>query len=66
MSPYDDCIRAIFLEKPKTAEAHDYAYQYEHNLSTDLLSTLMTYVKNMPSWPDLGGQMMDMTQNVSL
>ena len=63
---YDDCIRVIFLEKLKTTEALEYAYQYEHNLSTNLLSTLMTYVKNILNWPDLGGQMMDMTQNYSL
>ena len=66
MSPYDDCIRVIFLEKLKTREAHEYAYQDEHNLSTDLLSTLMTYVKNILNWPDLEGQMMDMSQNDSL
>ena len=40
MSPYDDCIRVIFQEKLKTTEAHEYAYEYEYNLSTDLLSTL--------------------------
>ena len=66
MSPYDDCIRVIFQEKLKTTEAHEYAYDYENNLSTDLLSTLITYVKNMSTWPDPGGQMMDMTQNYSL
>ena len=66
MSPYDDCIRVIFLEKLETTEAHEYVYQYEHNLSTDLLSALMTYLKNILNWPDLGGQMMDMTQNYSL
>ena len=38
----------------------------KYNLSTLLLSTLMTYVKNMSNWPDPGGQMMDMTQNDSL
>ena len=37
-----------------------------YNLSTSLLSTLITYVKNMSNWPDPGGQMMDMTQNYSL
>ena len=35
-------------------------------LSTSLLSTLMTYLKNILSGPDPGGQMMDMTQNCSL
>ena len=38
----------------------------KYNLSTSLLSTLMTYVKNISNWPDLGGQKMDMTQNRSL
>ena len=66
MSPYDDCIKVIFLEKLKTTEAHEYAYEYEYNLSTDLLSALMTYVKNILNWPDPGGQMMDMNQNYSL
>ena len=64
MLPYDDCIRVIFPEKLKTTEAHEYAYEYEYNLSTDLLQTLMTYVKNILNWPDLGGQMM--TKNYSL
>ena len=36
-----------------------------YNLSTSLLSTLLTYVKTS-SWPDPGGQKMDMTQNGSL
>ena len=36
------------------------------NLSTSLLSTLMTYVKNISNWPDLGCQKMDTTQNRSL
>ena len=35
-------------------------------MSTSLLSTLMTYVKNMSNWPDPGGQMMHMTRNDSL
>ena len=66
MSPYDDCTRVIFLEKLIATEAHEYAYQYEYNLSTDLLLTLMTFVKNILNWSDLGAQMMDMTQNDSL
>ena len=33
-------------------------------MATSLLSTLMTYVKNVVNWPDPGGQMMDMTQSV--
>ena len=37
----------------------------KYNLSTSLLSTLMTYVKTISNWPDPGGQMMDMTQNYS-
>ena len=32
----------------------------KYNLSTSLLSTLMTYVKNISNWPDPGGQKMDM------
>ena len=35
-------------------------------MSTSLLSTLMTYVKNISNWPDPGVQKMDMTQNRSL
>ena len=38
----------------------------KYNLSTSLLSTLMTHVKNILNWPNPGGQMMDMTQNYSL
>ena len=38
----------------------------KYNLSTSLLSTLMTYLKNILNGPDPGGQMMDMTQNYSL
>ena len=33
----------------------------KYNLSTSLLSTLMTYVKNISNWPDPGGKKMDMT-----
>ena len=29
MLPYDGYIRVIFLEKLKTIEAHEYAYEYE-------------------------------------
>ena len=35
---------------------------FKYNPSTSLLSTLMTYVKNMSNFPDPGDQMMDMTQ----
>ena len=38
----------------------------KYNLSTSLLSTLMTYLKNVLNGPDPGGQMIDMTQNYSL
>ena len=38
----------------------------KYNLSTSLLSTLMTSVRNISNWPDLGGQKMDVTQNRSL
>ena len=38
----------------------------KYNLATSLLSTLMTYVKDILNWPDPGGQMMDITQNCSL
>ena len=37
----------------------------KYNLSTSLLSTLMTYLKNILNWLDPGGQMMDATQNYS-
>ena len=59
-----DCIRVIFLEKQKNNRSTSICSKY--NLSTSLLSTLMTYVKNILNWPDPGGQMMDMTQNYSL
>ena len=36
------------------------------SLSISLLSTLMTYVKHISNWPDLEGQIMNMTQNDSL
>ena len=35
----------------------------KYNLGTSFLSTLITYVKNISSWCDPGGQKMDMTQN---
>ena len=38
----------------------------KYNLSTSLLSALMTYLKNVLNGPDPGSQMMDMTQNYSL
>ena len=38
----------------------------KYNLSTSLLATLMTYVKNILNWPDPCGQMMDMTSTYSL
>ena len=38
----------------------------KYNLSTSLVSTLMTYVKNISNWPDPGCPKMDMTQNCSL
>ena len=38
----------------------------KYNLSTSLLSTLMTYVKNISNWPDPRVQKMDMTQNCSI
>ena len=38
----------------------------KYNLSTSLLSTLMTYVKNISNWPDSGGKVIDMSQNYSL
>ena len=39
--------------------------KYAQN-NTSLLSTLITYVKNILNWPHPGGQMMDMTQNYSV
>ena len=38
----------------------------KYNLSTSLLSTLMTYFKNISNLADPGGQKIDMTQNHSL
>ena len=37
----------------------------KYSLSTSLLSTLMTYFKNILNWPDPGSKMIDMTQNYS-
>ena len=37
----------------------------KYSLSTSLLSTLITFVKNMLNWPDPGGQRWDMSQNYS-
>ena len=36
----------------------------KYNLDTSLLSTLMTYVKNISNWPDPGGSIMDMTRKL--
>ena len=38
----------------------------KYNLSTSLLSALITYVKNISNWPDPGGPEWDMSQNYSL
>ena len=38
----------------------------KYNLSSSLLSTLMTYFKTILNGPDPGGRMIDMTQNYSL
>ena len=59
-----DSIRATFLENLKKNKIP--SMQLKFNLSTSLLSTLMTYVNNILNWPDPGGQMMDMTKNYSL
>ena len=53
-----------FPEKSINKETTQICLKY--NLSTSLSSTLMTYVKNISNWPDLGGQKRDMTQNRSL
>ena len=53
-----------FPRKSKNNETTQICLKY--NLSTSLLSTLMTYVKNISNWPDPGLQKMDMTQNRSL
>ena len=37
----------------------------KYNLSTSILSTLMTYLRNILIGPDPGGQMMDMSQHYS-
>ena len=49
----------------KTKNNRSTAICLKYNLSTSLLSTLMTYLKNILNWLDPGGQMMDMTQNYS-
>ena len=56
--------RGNFPGKFKNSETTQICLKY--NLSTSLLSTLMTYVKNISNWPDPGVQKMDMTQNGSL
>ena len=53
-----------FPGKPKNNRSIKRCSKY--NLSTSILSTLMTYVKNILNWPDPGGQIMYMTQNYSL
>ena len=50
----------------KTKNNRSTSIYSKYNLSTSLLSTLMTHVKNFLNWPDPGGQMMDMTQTYSL
>ena len=53
-----------FPRKSKNNETTQICLKY--NLSTSLLSTLMTYAKNISNWPDPGVQKMDMIQNHSL
>ena len=60
LSPY----KGNFPEKTKNNKSTWICLKY--NLTTSLLSTLMTYVKNISNWPDPGRQKMDMTQNHSL
>ena len=50
----------------KTENNRNTSICLKYNLNTSLLSTLMTYLKNVLNGPDPGGQMMDMTQNYSL
>ena len=58
------CTKVVFLENLKITKPHKYA----KNITwvTSLLSTLMTYFKNISNLPDPGGQKIDMTQNHSL
>ena len=59
-----DKFRAIVLTKViKIQLVLDCNLCIKYNVSTSLLSTLMTYVKNISNWTDPGGQKMDMTQN---
>ena len=53
-----------FPEKSKNKETTQICLKY--NLSTSVLSTLMTHVKNISNWPDPGGQKWDTSQNYSL
>ena len=53
-----------FPEKSKNKETTQICLKY--NLSTSVLSTLMTYVKNISNWPDPGGQKWNTSQNYSL
>ena len=53
-----------FPGKSKNNETTQICLKY--NLSTSLLSTLMTYVRHISNWPDPGGQKWDMSQNYSL
>ena len=56
--------KSYFPGKSKNNRSTQICLKY--NLNAFLLSTLMTYVKNMSNWPGPGGQKMDMTQNCSL
>ena len=57
-------VQRYFTEKSKNKETTQICLKY--NLSTSVLSTLMTHVKNISNWPDPGGQKWDMSPNYSL
>ena len=56
--------KSTFPGKSKNNKTTQICQKY--NLSTSLLSTLMTYFKNISNLADPGGQKIDMTQNHSL
>ena len=52
-----------FPRKTKNHKSTQICLKY--SLSTSLLSTLITFVKNISNWPVPGGQRWDMNQNYS-
>ena len=67
MIPNPDKFKAIVLTKLVIIQlVLDCNLCIKYSLSTSLLSTLMTHVKNLSNWPDPGGPKWDMSQNYSL